>query len=586
MFFLVFGAAGAGVAIVLWSFGALDRLERSSLDARFSIRGRQKPPPELVYVAIDDVTFSELGGGRGIQWPFPRSLHARVLDRIAAGRPRAIAYDVQFTEPTVPAQDNALIKAVARAKVVVLATTETLPDGQTRIFGGNDVVRSVGARPASGLLPDDPEGTTRRLPYSVGGLSTLAVVTAERATGRRVDPGAFGAHGAWIDFLGPHGTIPTYSFSRVLAGRVAPSVFRHKIVVVGPSAPTLHDLHATPTDALMPGGEVQANAIATVLRGLPLRSAPAPLDVSLILLLGLLTPALSLRVRPIVSMPVALLAGGALAVGVQVAFDHGTIVSFVYPLAALTISTVAALGVYYVLAAFERARVRDLFARFVPEQVVDEVLARTDDDLRLGGVRVEGTCLFSDIRDFTTKSEKLPAERVVEMLNVYLSEMTEAILAHGGTLVSYLGDGIMAVFGAPIEQPDHADRAFAAACEMLDRLPRVNAWIRDRGISEIAIGIGLNTGPFMSGNVGAEQRLEYTAIGDTINTASRIEGLTKGTPYSLLVADATRAQLVADAAARLEYFDEVEVRGREARLALWGLTTDVEAATTEAPTPL
>ena len=128
---------------------------------------------------------------------------------------------------------------------------------------------------------------------------------------------------------------------------------------------------------------------------------------------------------------------------------------------------------YYVLEAFERERVRDMFARFVPEQVVDEVLARTDGDLRLGGVRMEATVLFTDLRGFTTFSERLPAEEVIEVLNRYLGEMSDAILAHGGTLVSYIGDGIMAVFGAPIEQADHADRALAAAREMLDvRLPQ------------------------------------------------------------------------------------------------------------------
>ena len=120
-------------------------------------------------------------------------------------------------------------------------------------------------------------------------------------------------------------------------------------------------------------------------------------------------------------------------------------------------------------------RVRDLFSRFVPDQVVEQVLARTEDGLRLGGVEMVGTVMFTDLRGFTSFSEKLPAEQVIDLLNMYLSEMSEAILAHGGTLISYMGDGILAVFGAPIEQPDHADRALDTAREMLDvRLPRFN----------------------------------------------------------------------------------------------------------------
>jgi adenylate cyclase len=160
---------------------------------------------------------------------------------------------------------------------------------------------------------------------------------------------------------------------------------------------------------------------------------------------------------------------------------------------------------------------------------------------------------------------------VIEVLNQYLGAMTETILAHGGTLVSYIGDGIMAVFGAPIAQPDHADRALAAAAEMTEeRLPQFNAWLRQRGLGDgFAMGIGLNTGPIMSGNVGSARRLEYTAVGDTVNTASRIEGLTKETPYSVFVADATYSLLTA----RTDLVDvgEHEIRGRTRTLRIWAL---------------
>ena len=153
--------------------------------------------------------------------------------------------------------------------------------------------------------------------------------------------------------------------------------------------------------------------------------------------------------------------------------------------------------------------------------------------------------MFTDLRGFTTFSEGLEAEEVIGLLNGYLGEISDAVLAHGGTLVSYLGDGLMAVFGAPLPQDDHADRAVAAAREMLEeRLPRYNETLLARGFERgFKMGIGLNTGEFMSGNVGSQRRLEYTAIGDTINTASRIEGMTKGTPYALYFADSTKEAL-------------------------------------------
>jgi adenylate cyclase len=218
----------------------------------------------------------------------------------------------------------------------------------------------------------------------------------------------------------------------------------------------------------------------------------------------------------------------------------------------------------------EREQVRSAFSRFVPEHVVDEVLARTDADLRLAGSRNVGTIMFTDIRGFTTFAETAPPELVLEILNDYFDEMTEAIFAHGGTLVGYRGDGLLVVFGAPLAFDDHADRALAAAREMLDvRLPRFNARLGARGIGAFRMGIGLNSGPFMSGNVGSELRMEYTVHGDTVNTASRIEAMTKDSSHSLLVAESTAEALTAPVGTA--FVGEVEVRGRQSAIRLWTL---------------
>ena len=219
----------------------------------------------------------------------------------------------------------------------------------------------------------------------------------------------------------------------------------------------------------------------------------------------------------------------------------------------------------------ERARVRDVFARFLPESVVDEVLVRSNGDPRLGGVRLVGTALFSDLRGFTTFAESTPADVVIDVLNRYLSEMSDAVLDNGGTLVAYTGDGIFAVFGAPIASEDHADRALATAREMVyERLPRFNSWIRDAGHGDdFRMGVGVCTGPVMSGNIGSERRLEYTAIGDTVNTASRLQELTKELRLQVLVSDSTRL-LLRDGGG-LEFVEEREVRGKQERVKLWTL---------------
>jgi adenylate cyclase len=216
----------------------------------------------------------------------------------------------------------------------------------------------------------------------------------------------------------------------------------------------------------------------------------------------------------------------------------------------------------------ERLRVHDVFARFLPESIVDEVLARGNGSVRLGGVRLIGTVLFTDLRGFTTFAETTAPDRVIEVLNRFLTEMSDAVLDNGGTLVSYLGDGLLAVFGAPIELDDHADRALAAAREMLRvRLPRFNDWAV--GSPTFGIGVGVSSGPLMSGNVGSERRLDYTAIGDTVNVAARIEAHTKEVPQKALIAESTRELLKRPA--DLVLVGDVVLRGRSNPTRLWGL---------------
>ncbi|MEA2386075.1 MAG: adenylate cyclase, partial [Thermoleophilaceae bacterium] len=250
----------------------------------------------------------------------------------------------------------------------------------------------------------------------------------------------------------------------------------------------------------------------------------------------------------------------------------GTIIAFVYPLLALLVGAILSLVVQYFTETRERQRTKLLFSRFVPENVVDQVLEQADDDLRLGGVQREGTVMFSDLRGFTSFAESLPVERVIEVLNIYLGEMSGAILDAGCTLVAYMGDGIMAVFGAPIEQPDHADRALRAAREMVDgRLATFNAWLASAGLGEgFRMGIGLNSGPVSSGNVGSEERLEYAAVGDTTNVAARLESKSKDTDFQLLVADTTHALLTAQAADLVEA-GEFVLRGRQAPTRVWSV---------------
>jgi adenylate cyclase len=218
----------------------------------------------------------------------------------------------------------------------------------------------------------------------------------------------------------------------------------------------------------------------------------------------------------------------------------------------------------------EQERVRSVFTRFLPEQIAAEMLARSDGEPAIKAVRLWATVMFVDLRGFTTVAETQPVEQVIAVLGRYQGTMGDAVLDHGGTLVDYLGDGLMAVFGAPIETIDHADRAVAAARDMAGaRLADFNAWVRAEGIAEgFGMGIGLNSGRVMSGTLGSDRRFDYAVIGDTVNTAARIEQLTKRTGHSVLVADQTRTNM-AGSTDGLTFVDEFEIRGKQSRLKLW-----------------
>lgn len=576
MWLAVVAVFSIAVALTAWGTGLMRALELQSVDQRFEVRGSQGTPDDIVIVDIDGETFSDLNE----QWPFPRSFHGRVIDQLRKAGAAEIAYDVQFTEPTVAREDNALIMAVGRMGGVVLSTTEVNEQGKSNVFGGEEVLREFDAKAASTIVVNDPGGTIRKMPYETEGLVSFPVAVAEQMLGEAITKDAFTENGAaWIDFRGPPGTIRTVPFAKTMHGQLPPETFRGKTVVVGSSAPSLQDRHPTSTsgDDLMSGPEIQANAIWTAEHGFPLRSSRDLVDLLLIVLLSVTAPALMFRLGPVPAIGLAILTGIIYLGLAQLAFNGGTVLPVVYPMLGLAVAAVGSLGVSYLDSAFERQRVRDTFARFVPESVVSEVLERTDSDLRLGGVRRQGTVLFSDLRGFTSFAEHLEPDRVIQVLNRYLSLMSDEIMDQGGTLVAYMGDGIMAVFGAPIEQEDHADRALRAARAMINqRLEEFNAWMRDQDLGDgFQMGVGLNSGPVMSGQVGSERRLEYTAIGDTTNTAARLEGMTKGTQHDLFLSEATRLALT-DRPADLELVGDQEVRGRKEPIRLWTLSVEGE----------
>jgi HD-GYP domain-containing protein (c-di-GMP phosphodiesterase class II) len=328
----------------------LGGLEQSTLAARFALRS-DAPPAGVAVVAIDDRTFAALGHA----WPFPRSWHAQVLAQLHRAGARAVFYDVQFTEPTTPAQDGALFDALGRTGGATLATTETDGHGHSNVLGGDANLALVHSQAAASAFPVNQDGVIDRLPYELDGLSTAALVVAKRLHGQAPSRSLFGGGGAYIDYQGPPGTFPTLSFADILRGHFAPAAVRGKVIVIGATSPTLQDLHATPaaSDELMSGPEIQANAIWTVLHGVPLRSPPDLVAIMLVILASLMAPLVRFR-RSVAAVAVATpLAAITYLAGAQLAFDAGVVLPVVGPLTALTLSAAATIVASHLLVTCE-----------------------------------------------------------------------------------------------------------------------------------------------------------------------------------------------------------------------------------------
>src|SRR4051794_35074003 len=308
--FLLVGVAAVVVALALYlaprwkpvkeAFASTTVLEDKSIDARFAIRGNDKPPSDLVVIGIDDTTFQDLQQ----RWPFRRSYHARVIDRLRRDGAKLIVFDLQFTEPQGNTNqdikdDNALLLACRRAGNCVMVSTEFNDAGQAAVFGGPPGQKFARTKVGSALQIEDPDGVIRRMYYRRLHAAPLGIVGYERLTGKPVTQADFGGDTTFVNWRGPGSTVRTIPFSRACAGcgsdshgkpvrikQAPPGFFKNKIVVVGPTAPSLQDIHSTPFDSVMPGAEVQANAFLTAREGFPLNDSSTWIDILLIVALG------------------------------------------------------------------------------------------------------------------------------------------------------------------------------------------------------------------------------------------------------------------------------------------------------------
>jgi len=344
-----------------------------------------------------------------------------------------------------------------------------------------------------------------------------------------------------LNYYGPAATFSTYSFVDVLANRLPEHTFRNRIVLIGATATGLGDTFVTPFSQALSGVERHATTIANVLRGdaLHRRDSTALLDLGAMLALGLVVGGLGSTLPWLWGTVVTfLLAAGAVVLNVMAFTRLGLWVNLLFPLLTVA-SAYGAVTLYkFLTESRQRRALRQAFQHYLHPAVVEQV-SQHPEQLALGGEKRELTVLFSDIRGFSTFSEGLTPEVLVQLLNEYFNAMTQAVVEDDGAVDKYIGDAIMALYGAPLPQPDHAYRACHTALRMLDALQVLQPRWQERGLPVIQIGIGINSGAMVVGNVGSDLRFAYTAMGDEVNLGSRLEGVNKEYGTHIIISEAT-----------------------------------------------
>ena len=580
-------------------------LEYATWDTFFRLRGQSAPDNRVVIVSIDDASLNWVHQ----PWPWKRSQIADIVNWLSKAGARVIGLDIFFFDPSAnPADDQALAAALSNAK----ATVSVSQIYATAQFNGetNQTPLPIFQKALSGFgiteITRDKDAITRGVTaYQTFNDQVYYNWSFELARlylgvdpPNNPSPAGLTFNGKFVplnnqdrllvNFAGPSGTYThNYSAAFVPLGDYSPDIFRNKIVLIGSTSETLQDYYPTPYSPATPtpGVEVIANTVATILQGNYINQAPPWTTILLIILAAVAAWFISRISRPTLAM--IILAGGLVAYFL-VQFE--IFIQARWEFAVITPSVMLFLGVVFptidqaVSQELEKRRVRNLFNRFIsPEMVSQLIETQNINSLNRRSVL---TILFSDIRGFTTISEKLAPEEVVALLNPYLAAMTAVIHKHGGTVDKYEGDAIVAFFGEPIRYPDHARRAVQATLEMRQVLYDLNLQWKAEGRSQdgFEIGIGLNTGPVFVGLLGSEQRMNYTIIGDSANLASRLQDLTKEFSWPILISESTFQQVKDEFDA--EFADSRLVKGKTEPVGIYKLLGAKGAPENELVKPL
>ena len=595
------------------------------------LRGTGPAAPEIVLVMIDDRSLAELGRA-----PVPRRMLADLVHALDRAGAKAIGLDLLFVEPEAAGEpgdaagDAALAEAIHAAGNVVLPFTFRFGEGSTKPLP-DDVSRISYARLRNGsgqrppalaprglvlpfpllaqagnlghtLIAYDVDGEARyeypALEYDLDYYPSMAVRLAQLYLGVpwadvTLELGRGIALGSvyvptdtemrlLVNYQGPPGHFVTYSLAQALAGEITPADLRGRIVLVGANALGMRDTFVTPFTSVMPGAERLATVVDSIVTSRHLRRPDAApwLEVAAMLAAASALAFAVARLSYAGATAAAVAILGALTIAGQVALDrYGLWLASAMPVIATILTFTALLAYRYGLLDQEHRHIRRVFQRYLSPAMVERLAGQVTLP-ELGGERRELTVLFCDLRGFTALCERIEPTALTRLINAFLSAASDAVLAQGGTIDKYIGDALMAFWNAPIEQPDHAARACRAALGMIDNLQAINVDLRREGLeAALAIGIGINTGPCVVGNFGSRRRFDYSAVGDAVNVAARLEAATKSCGWAILLGRDTAAGAANLATLPL---GPVELRGRAQPVDAYALLGDDTLAASSA----
>jgi adenylate cyclase len=594
-----------------------EKVEGRTFDLRLAVKNYFRPQPassDIVIVTIDEKSLHEIG-----RWPWKRDIMAGLIRRISGDKPKVIGIDIMFSERENASSDGELAGSIREAGNVVLATAFIVPEVKKEKPAPADIpdflwdsafmeVKTVEGIPwkqwsvrAENAIPPidevsraatlghvytltDMDGVLRweilYISYGDDCYPSFPLQIARLAAGvDQKNTILYGGSGVQfgsrfirtdlsgrvlIHYRGKEYSYPYIPAADVINGRTGKGFFRDKIVFIGTSALGTYDQKVTPLSANMPGVEKNATVAENILNNNFLRKSPGIAEIIFIIISGSIMGLLIPRLKALPSAAVAIgFISGYVVLSCYLLIDENLWINLIYPVLNMSVIFISQTITRFFVEEKKAHDIRKMFSNYVSPKIVD-VLISHPEKANLGGSRKEVTILFSDIIGFTSLSEKLPPEEVVHMLNEYFEEMVNIIFKWDGTLDKFVGDEIMAFWGAPADQPDHAERAVRCALDMIDGLSGLQKKWALEGKDIIDCGIGINTGEVLIGNVGAAgKKMDYTLIGDNVNLAARVEKLTRKYKVRIIVTEFTINHLEGTGDVQLRELDTVKVKGKE-----------------------